>query len=114
VLPCPGVDAAVNVMGALEGVVAIGPPFANDAGTTAVFQVVPNSGPSAQATKDLVAEIRDTAAAAAGESGAKLYVTGPTAIDIDMTASSTPRSCPTWLSSWDSRSSFSSSCSARS
>lgn len=82
----PGVDAATMVTNGLADVAEIGPPFANEAGTTVVFQVVPDSGPSAQATKDLVADIRDKAAAAAEEAGAKLYVTGPTAINIDMTA----------------------------
>jgi RND superfamily putative drug exporter len=81
----PGVDAATKVTRGLDDVAEIGPPFTNEAGTTAVFQVVPRSGPSEQATRDLVADIRAKAAAAAGDVGTKLYVTGPTALTIDMT-----------------------------
>jgi RND superfamily putative drug exporter len=82
----PGVDAATKITQGLDGVAQVSPPFTNEAGTTAVFQVVPTSGPADQATKDLVADLRDTAAAAAEEAGAELYVTGQTAVNIDMTA----------------------------
>ncbi|WP_030661911.1 MMPL family transporter [Streptomyces cellulosae] len=60
-------------------VATVTPPTPNRAGDTAVFTVVPKSGPSEQATTDLVKHIRHTAPAGT-------MVTGSTAVSIDISA----------------------------
>jgi putative drug exporter of the RND superfamily len=53
---------------------------------TAVFQVVPTSGPADQATKDLVNRLRDERSALAAGTGAQVLVGGATASNIDVSA----------------------------
>jgi len=55
-------------------------------GYTAI-QVVPESGPSAAATKDLVTDIRDTMQSLPDETGARALVTGQTAVGVDVSQS---------------------------
>ena len=55
-------------------------------GYTAV-QVIPNSGPSDAATKDLVLDIRDTMKDLPAETGARALVTGQTAAGVDISQS---------------------------
>ncbi|GGL03050.1 MMPL family transporter [Nocardia jinanensis] len=50
----------------------------------ATVTVIPGSGPSDQATKDLVAEIRATVADLPAETGARALVTGQTAVGVDI------------------------------
>ncbi|UGT61889.1 MMPL family transporter [Nocardia asteroides] len=50
----------------------------------ATVTVIPGSGPSDQATKDLVAEIRGTVADLPAETGARALVTGQTAVGVDI------------------------------
>lgn len=50
----------------------------------ATVTVIPGSGPSEQATKDLVAEIRATVADLPTETGARALVTGQTAVGVDI------------------------------
>lgn len=50
----------------------------------ATLTVVPGSGPSDQATKDLVAEIRTALAGLPAETGARALVTGQTAVGVDI------------------------------
>ncbi|WP_039828474.1 MMPL family transporter [Nocardia testacea] len=50
----------------------------------ATLTVVPGSGPSDQATKDLVAEIRSALAGLPAETGARALVTGQTAVGVDI------------------------------
>ncbi|MBH0776755.1 MMPL family transporter [Nocardia bovistercoris] len=50
----------------------------------ATITVIPGSGPSDQATKDLVAEIRATAADLPARTGAHAMVTGQTAVGVDI------------------------------
>lgn len=50
----------------------------------ATVTVIPGSGPSDQATKDLVAEIRATVAGLPAETGARALVTGQTAVGVDI------------------------------
>lgn len=87
--------AAVNtVVERLEGigtdVSAIVPPAAEvlepqlaAVGFTTV-QVIPNSGPSDAATKELVSSIRDTMSDLPAETGARALVTGQTAVGVDI------------------------------
>ncbi|MDG4830084.1 MMPL family transporter [Solwaraspora sp. WMMD1047] len=65
----------------IDDVSAVTEPAINQAGDTAILTVVPSSGPSTAATKDLVREIRQQD----GEvPGADIAVTGQTAINIDI------------------------------
>ncbi|MGP4022723.1 MMPL family transporter [Actinomadura sp. 3N407] len=64
----------------LDGVAAVEPPMLDPAGDTALIGVVPASGPTSEATEDLITTIRDRFAA---RDGVAVAVTGQTAIDID-------------------------------
>ncbi|TDD67464.1 MMPL family transporter [Actinomadura darangshiensis] len=64
----------------LDGVAAVAPPVLNPAGDTALVSVVPGSGPTSEATEDLIHTIRDRFRA---RDGLTVAVTGQTAIDID-------------------------------
>jgi RND superfamily putative drug exporter len=55
----------------------------NEGGQVAIIMVTPSGSPSSQATKDLVARMRDEAADIRRESGINAMVTGTTAINID-------------------------------
>uniref|UniRef100_A0AAU2V7N4 MMPL family transporter n=1 Tax=Streptomyces sp. NBC_00003 TaxID=2903608 RepID=A0AAU2V7N4_9ACTN len=60
------------------------PQFNKDSGNdTATITVIPKSKPSSTQTEDLVHSIRDTGDAIKAETGAKLLVTGSTAMNID-------------------------------
>ncbi|XVV13602.1 MMPL family transporter [Actinoplanes sp. CA-131856] len=72
-------ERATKVIGGLDDVVAVTPATVNKAGDTALLTVVPGSGPSSEATQDLVTAIRAHQVA-----GATLAVTGTTAINIDV------------------------------
>lgn len=68
-----------NVQAALPG------GLSEDA-TTAVFQVIPKTGPTDQATKDLIAYIRENEKAIVDNDNISLGVTGTTAITVDIDA----------------------------
>src|SRR4051794_27454786 len=66
---------------ALPDVAVASAPQPDPAGTAALITVIPQSGPEAAATVDLVHAIRDDVA---DTSGTKVYVTGTTAVSIDV------------------------------
>jgi len=66
------------------GVASVSPPRLNDAGDTAVYQLVPTTGPDDEATVDLVHALRDGAGGWDADTGATVYVTGTTAVNIDV------------------------------
>ncbi|MER7281150.1 MMPL family transporter [Dactylosporangium sp. NPDC000244] len=70
----------------LDDVVAVTPPTVNQAGDTAILTVIPGSAPTADATKDLVAAIRDHEAGIKAGTGATIAVTGTTALNLDVSA----------------------------
>jgi RND superfamily putative drug exporter len=88
-----GADRAV-VLPAIERAVAAQPdvvrvaaPVVSPSGGTAVIQVTPASSPQAAATTTLINHLRhDTLPAAVASSGAHVYVGGPTAAFIDLSA----------------------------
>jgi RND superfamily putative drug exporter len=90
-LPAGGGEQALRqVQGALtatSGVAAVTPAGTSPAGTTAVFTVVPTTGPQSAHTEDLVHRLRDTVlpSATAG-TGLVVHVGGVTATSIDSTA----------------------------
>lgn len=96
--PMKAVDTAVAELRSIEtGVAAVLPPLAEDTpqGRLALQQqldavgfatvtVVPTSGPTDQATKELVETIRDTVSDLPAATGARALVTGQTAVDVDI------------------------------
>jgi RND superfamily putative drug exporter len=70
------------------GVVSVASPQLNEAGTAAVVRVVPTSAPQDEATTRLVQRLRDdvipTALAGSGAGDTRVYVGGPTAMNIDI------------------------------
>lgn len=83
--PAAALSGAQEKLGALPDVAAVTPPALNQAGDTAVITVVPSSGPpETEATKALVADIREVAGSLTDETGATMSVTGQTALTIDV------------------------------
>ncbi|MET9557835.1 MMPL family transporter [Streptomyces sp. NPDC006645] len=83
-------DAAAKdttaLLDGLDDVATVRPPVFNQAGDVALITAVPGSSPTSQATVDLVADIRERSTAAEGDGGARVMVTGPTALNIDVSA----------------------------
>ncbi|SFB36782.1 putative drug exporter of the RND superfamily [Amycolatopsis marina] len=76
-------QAAANI-GGLDDVATVAPPQFNPQGDTALLNVIPKSGPSSEATENLVSTIRDQGASLSESTGATLAVTGQTAMNIDV------------------------------
>jgi RND superfamily putative drug exporter len=75
--------AARDELRKFKGVAAVSDPIFNRSGQVAIIIVTPSGSPSSQATKDLVASMRDEAAKIRSQSGINAMVTGQTAINID-------------------------------
>ncbi|MFD8015713.1 MMPL family transporter [Streptomyces sp. NPDC058955] len=73
-----------KTVAALPGVVAVTPPAFNQAGDTALVTAVPATGPSTAETTDLVHALRETAVGLKADTGARVLVSGPTAMNIDV------------------------------
>ncbi|MFH8513811.1 MMPL family transporter [Streptomyces gelaticus] len=82
--PKAAAAGAAKELSATDGVVAVTPPAFNEAGDTAVLTAVPSTGPSSADTTDLVRTIRDEARDLESGTGAKMLVTGTTAVNIDV------------------------------
>jgi RND superfamily putative drug exporter len=78
--------ALATQLPALDDVAVVTPAVTNPAGNTAIVTVVPRSGPSTVATKDLVTGIRDVRGAIEAQTGADVLVTGNTAVGIDISS----------------------------
>ncbi|AEM85489.1 MMPL family transporter [Streptomyces violaceusniger] len=68
----------------LPDVASVSPAAFNQASDTAIITVIPKSGPSGDATKELVGDIRSLAADTGSATGARSMVTGTTALNIDI------------------------------
>ncbi|SMH49909.1 putative drug exporter of the RND superfamily [Rathayibacter oskolensis] len=68
----------------LDGVASVPLATPNEDADTGIIQVIPESGPDSEATKALVAEIRDKHDYFQEEYGVDLSVTGQTAVGIDI------------------------------
>lgn len=80
----PAVDAVVGqVRGLSETALAV-PGAASPDGSVQIVQVIPKAGPSDPRTENLVHEIRALAGPLAASTGAKIAVTGQTAVAIDV------------------------------
>jgi RND superfamily putative drug exporter len=75
---------AADGLGQFPDVAAASAPALNKTAEVAIISVTPKSGPSTQATKDLVSQIRDRAASVREQYGIDVLVTGATAINIDV------------------------------
>ena len=75
---------AMAVAGGADGVVVVTPPQSSADGRTALLTVVPTTGPSDEATFDLVRELRASLAPVAAATGADIALTGVTAVGIDV------------------------------
>ncbi|MGW2276649.1 MMPL family transporter [Streptomyces sp. NPDC001770] len=85
--PATASEAAASLgkdIAALPDVKGVSPAAFNKAGDTAIITVVPGSGPTTDATKDLVASIRSLAGKSQADNGARAMVTGTTALNIDV------------------------------
>jgi putative drug exporter of the RND superfamily len=82
--PQRAADSAAKAISGLGDVAMVAPATLNPAGDTAIITVFPNSGPAETKTKDLVGAIRDLQPDIEAASGAKVYVTGNTALGIDI------------------------------
>jgi RND superfamily putative drug exporter len=76
--------ATAAAIGELDGVVTVAPPQPNEAGDTAIISAIPEDGPSAAGTEQLVHDIRDLRPDLTAETGSELAVTGNTALGIDI------------------------------
>ncbi|MFE2585826.1 MMPL family transporter [Streptomyces sp. NPDC059378] len=72
-----------GALAADKDVTAVSPPVSSPAGDLTLMAVVPKSSPDVQATTDLVHRLRQNSAAVAA-AGGTLYVTGQTAMAIDV------------------------------
>ncbi|MFE1931206.1 MMPL family transporter [Streptomyces sp. NPDC059474] len=82
--PKRAAETVAQQIGRTEGVVSVSPPRFNQAGDTAVFQVVPSTSPTDEKTKDLVTTIRGERPGVESKTGATFEVTGTTALNIDI------------------------------
>ncbi|MET8633585.1 MMPL family transporter [Streptomyces sp. NPDC004074] len=82
--PKAAVTTVTDDIKGMRDVVTVTPPTYNAAGDTAMITVVPGSKPSSATTEDLVHGIRGAGAGITADTGAKLLVTGSTAMNIDV------------------------------
>ncbi|HEY3481897.1 MAG TPA: MMPL family transporter, partial [Streptomyces sp.] len=82
--PKAAADKVKSTIAAFPDVKTVHAPAFNKAGDTATLTVVPSSKPSSTTTEDLVHVIRGHSADFTGSTGAKVLVTGTTAMNIDV------------------------------
>ncbi|WP_105972679.1 MMPL family transporter [Streptomyces geranii] len=82
--PKAAAENAYATISELSDVAAVRPAAFNEAGDVALIAAIPKSSPTSEATKDLVADIRDHSEALHKDTGADLMVTGTTAVNIDV------------------------------
>ena len=81
--PRAAADKVTDGIKGLKDVTTVTPAVFNKAGDTATITVIPGSKPSSVQTEDLVHAIRDQGAGIEADTGAKVLVTGTTAMNID-------------------------------
>ncbi|GAA3059297.1 MMPL family transporter [Streptomyces olivoverticillatus] len=82
--PKAAADSVVSTVKGLDDVAMVTPAAFNKAGDTATITVVPKSKPSGTETENLVHAIRGEAGDISSKTGAKVLVTGATAMNIDV------------------------------
>jgi RND superfamily putative drug exporter len=76
--------AAATGLGKFPGVAAASPAIPNSTGNISIIQVTPKNSPSSAATSHLVSQLRAGAAKVRQQYHISLYVTGTTALNIDI------------------------------
>ncbi|MFI1798885.1 MMPL family transporter [Streptomyces sp. NPDC020379] len=82
--PKAAADTVVKTIKGMDDVAMVTPAAFNKAGDTATITVVPKSKPTGTETEDLVHAIRDKGGKITADTGAKVLVTGSTAMNIDV------------------------------
>jgi RND superfamily putative drug exporter len=82
--PQTALGALAGRLGGVPDVTRVVPAGVSPDGTTAVLQMIPASGPSTEATKQLVANLRGMVGEIHAQTGSTIGVTGQTAINIDV------------------------------
>ncbi|MEU5422408.1 MMPL family transporter [Streptomyces sp. NPDC001407] len=82
--PKAAADTVVKTIKGMDDVAMVSPANFNKAGDTATITVVPKSKPTGKETEDLVHAIRDKGGRITSDTGAKVLVTGSTAMNIDV------------------------------
>ncbi|WP_256794626.1 MMPL family transporter [Terrabacter sp. Ter38] len=77
-------EGAAKAATGLSDVIAVAPGQTSADGRTTILAVIPRSGPTAEATFDLVRDLRSALASTAGTTGAEISVTGVTAVGVDV------------------------------
>ena len=81
--PAAAADRVAAAVSELDNVALVAPPVTNPAGDTTLLTVLPETGPAAAGTTDLVTAIRGLAGEVEADTGARMAVTGLAAILID-------------------------------
>jgi RND superfamily putative drug exporter len=79
-----GATAVAARLRTISDITSVGPPRLNPAGDTAVISAVPTSAPTAPRTTSLVKDIRALAPSLEKTNDVDVYVTGTTALNIDV------------------------------
>nr|WP_042198724.1 MMPL family transporter [Kibdelosporangium sp. MJ126-NF4]CEL23512.1 putative drug exporters of the RND superfamily [Kibdelosporangium sp. MJ126-NF4]CTQ89126.1 putative drug exporters of the RND superfamily [Kibdelosporangium sp. MJ126-NF4] len=82
--PEQAVGALVGKLNSVKDVTRVVPAGLSLDKTAAVLQVIPGSGPSTEATKDLVSRLRELTGEVKAQTGSSIGVTGQTALNIDV------------------------------
>ncbi|MVO85357.1 MMPL family transporter [Streptomyces sp. p1417] len=77
-------DLVVKTVRGVDGVASVGTPVLSKSKDTAVLTAVPRTAPNSGETKDVVQAIRGAVAGVEADTGAGVYVTGTTAMNIDI------------------------------
>ncbi|MFC6930676.1 MMPL family transporter [Actinomadura yumaensis] len=77
-------ERAVRTVRGVDGVASVGDPALSRSGDTAVLTAVPRTAPNSGETKDLVHELRRAVSEVEAGTGAGIFVTGTTALNIDI------------------------------
>ena len=77
-------EQASAVVTDVDGVATVAPPQPSADGATVIVGIVPVSGPSEEATFELVRDLRDRLAGTEEASGAEISLTGVTAVGVDV------------------------------
>ena len=84
--PKEAAQAVMKELSALPNVAFVAQPNWNQANTIALISVIPKTGPNSIETVDLVHYIRNDTDALQKAEEVKLYITGATAVNIDVSA----------------------------
>ncbi|MFF3862592.1 MMPL family transporter [Streptomyces sp. NPDC002209] len=76
-------DTVGKALAKVDGVASVSPAVANEAGDTAILNVVPTTGPADKKTEDLVHHLRALAGGLEEQTSAEVLITGQTAMLID-------------------------------